>query len=197
MEENTYQTMLKVVDEIDKAKRRRVWIVAISVFFALAIGTMGILTWVNYRTDAATREAVRTAQEQMEKLCSSGAIDCRGANGLPGSKGVPGTGIASVTCEGGRFVFTMTTGRKTSIGDCIAETGPRGLTGRPGRDGEDGRSIRGPRGLTGEPGRPGRDGAPGQRGPRGLPGQPGDAAEVTRQTICRALNYPLLLGCRR
>lgn len=192
MEESTYQTMLKVVDEMERRKKRRVWVIAGAVFLGITLITFGILTFVNYRSDEATQKAVAKSRAQMEELCRSGAIDCRGSSGLPGSKGVPGTGIASVTCEDGRFAFTMTTGRKTSIGDCIAEQGPRGFTGRPGRDGDDGQ--RGPRGFTGQ------KGDTGDRGPRGLtgrPGTPGDDADVTRQAVCRALNYPLLLGCRR
>lgn len=189
MEENTYQTMLKVVDEIERRKKRRVWVIAGAVFLALSLITFGILTFVNYRSDAATREAVAESRAQMEQLCSSGAIDCRGSNGLPGPKGTTGTGIASVTCEDGRFVFTTTAGRKTRIGDCIAEAGPRGRTGPEGP-----RGPRGPRGFTGQ------DGDDGSRGPRGFtgrPGSPGDDADVTRQAVCRALNYPILLGCRR
>lgn len=194
METATYQKMLEVVEEIERGKRRRVLAIIGAVMILLAVAVIGTATFVNYRSDAATRKAIEQSRTQMEELCSSGAIDCRGSSGLPGPRGGTGTGIASVTCEGGRFVFTTTAGDKTRIGDCIAEAGPRG---RAGRDGQDG--ARGPRGVTGATGRDGQDGARGPRGPRGPRGERGaigPEGPVQRITCGLLRSILLVVECR-
>lgn len=66
-----------------------------------------------------------------------GDVGATGPRGLSGHNGAPGIGISSVICDSSsqHFVVTYTNGRKTSMGDCVADTGPRGLRGPAGPQG--------------------------------------------------------------
>lgn len=149
-----------------------------------------------------TQQDLDVIEDQLTELCEEGAIDCEGTRGLPGPKGVAGTGIISVICdeETGRFRVEYTSGRIEGIGDCIAEAGPqgprgltgargpRGFTGATGPRGRQGDSIRGPRGPRGFSGPPGR------RGPQGNPGKSGisngnNARYMTEAEVYAAIRF--------
>ena len=133
--------------------------VIIIVFFVLS----GLTVWQIWQSER-TKNDVQLVREQLQELCSSGAIDCTGQKGLPGPEGIPGTGIRDVTCdrESGQFRIEYTNGRTERFGDCVAEAGPRGPVG-----------DRGPRGFIGPQGLRGLTGARGPAGPRGAAGPAG------------------------
>jgi hypothetical protein len=147
------------VKEIVKAKRRS-QIALVASLIVLAMGLTGLATFVGLQ-----KLALNDVRSNLEELCMEGAIDCSGNKGLPGSKGVPGTGIRDIRCIDGRFVFTLTNGKNDTVGDCKAERGLRGPRGPRGEVGP-----RGPRGFQGERG---LRGPRGERGPKGVKGPPG------------------------
>lgn len=139
-----------------KTKRRSVIALVVSLII-LAMGLTGLATFT-----ALNKIAINEVTANLEELCLEGAIDCTGNRGLPGSNGVPGTGIREIGCVDGQFQFLLTNGKKTILGDCTANTGPRGERG-----------PRGPTGFLGPKGDRGERGEPGPRGKQGKPGKPG------------------------
>lgn len=133
-----------------KAKRRSVYALVASLII-LTIGLTGLAMFA-YLNKLGIDEVTHNVAE----LCREGAIDCSGNPGLPGSTGIPGTGIKDIQCVNGKFLVIMTNKSKRTFGDCIAEAGPRG-----------------PRGLTGDRGPRGFKGPKGDRGPKGPKGPPG------------------------
>ena len=85
---------------------------------------------------------------------------------VPGPRGVPGRGVAAVTCTAeGTWSFTYTDGRTaTAPGPCVGKEGTAGVPGD---------SIAGPAGLQGEKGEKGEPGEPGAPGAPGAPGTNG------------------------
>lgn len=140
-----------------KKKRRSAYLLVASLII-LAIGLTGLATMT-----ALNKVAVDNVTANLEELCEDGAIDCSGSTGLPGSKGVPGTGIRDIQCVQGRFRFILTNGSRDIVGDCVANTGPQGPRGKQG--------VRGPRGFTGHQGPQGNRGPRGPKGRRGEPGK--------------------------
>lgn len=170
-------------------KERRWKRALIGALIALAVGVTGLFVlWAVNAHDAATQRAqLNTLRHNLRALCRSGAIDCRGSQGLPGPHGIPGTGVTRVLCNAqGHFEFHFTNGTTTIIGDCIARDGargprgfrgprgpigPRGFTGPPGVAGPPGPvGVPGPVGSPGAKGAKGRTGAKGPRGKKGSPG---------------------------
>jgi hypothetical protein len=139
-----------------QAKRRSAIAMVISLI-VLAAGLSGLATFAVIQNNA-----IDNVEAHLEELCLEGAIDCSGTKGLPGSKGVPGTGVRDIRCEEGRFRFYLTNGSRDIVGDCIANTGPPGPRGPQG--------VRGPRGFTGQQGQKGDRGPRGPKGRRGKPG---------------------------
>lgn len=143
-----------------KTKRRAAVGIVVSLLL-LTAGLTGLATFTALQDRDLTH-----LENNLNELCEEGAIDCSGSKGLPGSKGVPGTGVRDIRCEDGRFRFYLTNGTRDIVGDCIANTGPRGQTGPRGPQG-----IRGPRGFTGQQGQKGDRGPRGPKGRRGKPGR--------------------------
>lgn len=139
-----------------KRKRHSAYALVASLII-LAIGLTGLATFTILRDQDLTR-----LENNLDDLCRDGAIDCTGSKGLPGPKGVPGTGIRGIQCVDGRFHFLLTNGTRDIVGDCIANTGPPGPRGKPG--------VRGPRGFVGPQGPKGDRGPKGPKGRRGRPG---------------------------
>ena len=148
-----------------KMKRKLELALIVSVIF-LTIGLTGLGTAyvVDYYADKRQAATVQDVVDDLATLCREGRIDCEGQRGLPGSDGKAGTSIKSVSCTRGQFRFTFTNGTIGSVGDCIAERGPRGLQG--------------PRGFIGPRGPEGDRGPRGQKGPRGRSGKPGKVVNL-------------------
>lgn len=144
------------IARVVKAKRRSGIALVISLI-VLAVGLTGLATFT-----ALNKIAINEVTGNLEELCREGAIDCTGNTGLPGSDGIPGTGVRDIQCVEGRFTFFLTNNKTRVMGDCIAEAGPPGPRGQ-----------RGPRGFMGQRGPRGFDGEDGRRGPKGNPGKPG------------------------
>lgn len=158
--------------EIQREKNwKRAFVVALLIM-AIGLTGLAVLRFIDQTQVRGQQRAINQVNEQFSHLCATGAIDCRGERGLPGFKGVPGTGIRSVACEHGEFEFTFTNNTVISVGDCIAQDGARGPRGPRGPRGFQG--ARGPRGPRGYVGRPGH------RGPAG-------AGLCKHSRICRAL----------
>jgi hypothetical protein len=138
-------------------KERRRWAVMISALILLGVCLVAVsaVTFVNMKADQARQQSI----DDLESLCESGKIDCRGVRGLPGPRGEVGGTLSNVTCTHGRFVLTLSNDKVFKVGDCIAERGPRGFHGKHG--------LRGPRGFQGH------RGERGLRGPKGHRGAPG------------------------
>lgn len=147
----------------DARQERRRRIVLVSTMVALAFGLIGLAigTYVNAKADAVRQQTIDSVTRDIRQFCEDGVLDCEGHDGLPGPRGVVGTGITGVICNpSGRFQFTTSDGRVWAVGDCIAEQGPRGRAGRDGHDGQDGK--KGPRGPSGPRGPQGDKGLPGK-----------------------------------
>jgi hypothetical protein len=145
-----------------RAKRRSAYaLVASLIILAIGFTGLGVFTFL-------TKVAVNDVTDNLSALCREGAIDCTGNPGLPGSTGIPGTGIRKIECVDSQFLFTLTNGTTRTVGDCVANTGPRGPQGFKG--------DRGPRGFQGKKG---NTGPRGLRGPRGRPGKPGKSGNLS------------------
>lgn len=151
-----HETARDVLAQVSRQRRRNAIFAGLVTALTLALVSLAVVSFVNWRADVARQEAVDQLKRSLVSLCEDGDIDCRGERGLPGPKADPPARVKNIDCLGGRFVFTMSDGKTYRIGDCIAERGPRGFVG-----------PRGPQGRAGEDGRPGRDGKPGR------PGRPG------------------------
>lgn len=156
-------------DSVRKERRWRIAFLVALLLFAVGMTGLAVIQYSNAQQDKVRQEAIEDVTDNLAKLCEQGAINCRGNPGLPGSRGIPGTGIVDIRCnEDGQFEFFLTDGSSKLLGDCVAEAGPRGLKGDRGPAGP-----RGPRGFTGERGPAGPAGPPGPRGITGKPGPPG------------------------
>lgn len=156
------------LNQIRREKRRWAIVIIILIMLAASLLVVGAVTFMNSKADAARQESI----DDLKSLCSEGIIDCRGYRGLPGPRGEVGGSVSSVDCTNGRFVFGLSNDKTFTVGDCIAERGPRGFQGADGKDGA--RGPRGERGFRGERGERGPRGERGQRGKQGvhIPGKP-------------------------
>lgn len=150
-----------VLARVRREKLRWTALIATLAAIVLLMATLSMVTYVNFRSDAARQESL----EDLERLCREGKIDCTGSDGLPGPKGPVGGRIKKISCtRAGAFRFDMTTGETFVVGDCIAEAGPAGKVGKMGPRGFTGKM--GPRGKAGPKGKPGRPGKGNGRGRR-------------------------------
>jgi hypothetical protein len=150
-----------ITTAVKNRRRAAIALVISMIIGAIGLTGLGTFTYLN-------KVAVDRVTSNLEELCREGAIDCSGRKGLPGTKGVPGTGIRNIQCVQGRFRFFLTNGSYDIVGDCVANTGARGPRGPRGEAGP-----RGPRGFQGPRGLRGPEGPRGQRGERGPKGAPG------------------------
>lgn len=160
----------------ETARERKRWAVLVSILILMGLLLVSLATFIfiDVKSDAARDQAVDDVVASLNALCEDGVIDCRGFQGLPGPEGEPGSTIRTIECREGRFVFTMTNDRQITLGDCVAERGPRGERGEAGQVGPRGAiGPTGPRGLVGPRGFTGPKGPPGTPGPKGPPGTPG------------------------